>query len=116
MKKSYKLKERLKLALEDIKILKDNWDSYGAISPSKDTLYLVEKLLKKIPESKQPEVAPLNDGSIGLYWDLKLETYTLVVNSKVDKIIFNVENDQEVISINVNDYIDSINFMLNKLN
>lgn len=68
-----KINQRLLDGLSEIEKLKDNWDSYGAKTPSLETIEKAKKIISIYPEDCQPEIYPENDGSIELSWKVKVD-------------------------------------------
>ncbi|MBP9837397.1 MAG: hypothetical protein KBC84_01655 [Proteobacteria bacterium] len=83
----FPLNERLKLAFSDVRKLKDDWDSYGAIAPESKTILLAEQVCEKFEPNIQPEISPEHDGSIGLYWDFD-SIYCIKVKDQKE-VLFN---------------------------
>lgn len=74
----YSLGLRLELGLRDISKLSDDWDTYGAKAPTKETIELAKQVCLNFPEETQPEIEPCVDGSIALHWPNKYSICLMV--------------------------------------
>jgi hypothetical protein len=76
---------RLVRALENIRQLKPNWDSYGGDPPSNETVdyaYLLISQLQKAAKDRglglpEPEIGPGAKGTIQLEWDIDQKAFEL---------------------------------------
>lgn len=92
------IKPRLQEGLREMLCLADDWDTYGSIAPTKETVQLAESVIKKFPFAIQPEIYPHKDGSIGLYWDLEDITFCIQLTAKTfPEIIFITETGDEIL-------------------
>ena len=119
---SYFLKEKLELGFEDIELLNDDWDSYGALAPKEETVQIAKEVCSKFPIYAQPDIFPENDGSIGLYWDLQdencLKIYSEdnfefhIANSDGELLIGPINNESYPLDI----FVSSLkNYMIEKI-
>ena len=58
--------------LQEYTKLRDNWDSYGGLAPTKQALLAAQELMNNIlePETPVPYVFPVPNGSIQIEWAL----------------------------------------------
>ena len=69
------------LGFRDIKILPNNWDTFGSIAPSVETINLAERVAQSFSSEFQPEILPERDGSIGFYWETPKFEIELFINA-----------------------------------
>ena len=92
---TFPLNERLVLGFRDIKVLPNNWDTYGSPSPSAETIDLAERVAQQFPSELQPEIMPERDGSIGLSWETpKFEIELLINSNSENSPRFSIEDIQ----------------------
>lgn len=60
----YNLNPRLTEAFKFIRMLANNWDSYGALAPTEQVIKLTEDTCRFYIEHEQPGVQPLPSGEI----------------------------------------------------
>lgn len=63
----YKLNYRVKQGFMAIEKLKKDWNSYGAIAPTKNTIQCAKNFVGFYHPENQPEIEPQKDGSIYIY-------------------------------------------------
>jgi len=68
---TFPLNKRIELGFSEMSLLKNDWDTYSAIAPSKSAIDVAKELCSLFPPRIQPEIYPENDGSVGLYWDFE---------------------------------------------
>lgn len=92
---TFPLNERLVLGFRDIKILPNNWDTYGSPSPTIETIDLAERVAQQFSSEFQPEIMPERDGSIGFYWETPKFEIELHINSNNEnRPHFSIEDTQ----------------------
>ena len=74
----YKLNERQKYGLQDILLLKNNWDTYGGKAPTEETVMFAIEVIIRFPPDMQPELEPKPDGSVCLSWGEN--TFSICIN------------------------------------
>lgn len=79
--------------LQEISLLDDDWDGFGALPVNPRTITFAEHLIKEVIQEKDFDLSPSNNGTLSFEWEnSRLEAHLSLGSTQYSMYIASVDN------------------------